>query len=56
MERLRRLAEEGGVASRVVAAIEDRVEQAVRSLAPLASSDAKAALEGLALAELQRLQ
>jgi len=56
VERLRRLAEEGGVASRVVAAIEDRVEQAVRSLAPLASSDAKAALEGLALAELQRLQ
>jgi octaprenyl-diphosphate synthase len=53
---LRRLARESGVASRVAAAIGERVEKAVSSLAPLAPSSARDALEELALAELRRLQ
>jgi len=56
VEQLRQLAESGGIALRMVAAIGERVQHAVRSLAPLADSDAKTALEELALAELQRLQ
>jgi len=56
VEKLRHLAEADGVASRVVAAIEERVEEALKALAPLAVSDAKDALEELALAELRRLQ
>lgn len=54
--RLRQLAEDSGTAARVVMAIEKRVGEAVKSLTPLADSEAKAALEELALAELQRLQ
>ncbi len=56
VERLRRLAEVSGVAARVVAAIEERVEEARRALAALPEGPARAALEGLALAELERLQ
>ncbi|WP_457637549.1 polyprenyl synthetase family protein [Oceanithermus sp.] len=56
VEKLRYLAESSGVATRVVAAIEERVGRAVSSLSPLADSGAKVALEELALAELQRLQ
>jgi len=56
LSRLRRLAEEGGAAARMIKTIKERVEQAVASLAPLADSEAKTALEELALAELQRLQ
>jgi len=54
--RLRELAASSGVDRRVVAAIAERVDMAVESLAPLADSEAKAALEELALAELRRLQ
>lgn len=54
--RLRELAEASGVAERVVRAIEARVKDAVEALAPLPATDAKSALEALALAELERLQ
>jgi len=53
---LRQLASESGVAAKVAAAIEERVQQAIESLKPLADSEAKLALEELALAELRRLQ
>ena len=56
IDRLRRLAEESGVAARVTAAIEERVQQAIKSLEPLADSEARLALEELALAESRRLQ
>jgi len=56
VERLRELAEGSGVARRVVEAIRTRVREAVEALAPLPATDAKSALEALALAELQRLQ
>ena len=56
VERLRLMAEESGVARDMVAEIEKYVRKAVDSLHPLADSEAKRALEGLALAELQRLQ
>jgi len=53
---LRSLAEERGVAKRVVKAIEKRVDSAISALKSLPGSPARAALEELALAELQRLQ
>lgn len=54
--KLRLLAETSGVAARAVAKIEKHVKRAVQSLSALADSEAKAALEELALAELRRLQ
>jgi len=56
VERLRQLAEESGVARRVAEALRERVQLAVQALAPLPESEARSALENLALAELERLQ
>jgi len=53
---LRELAERTGVAERVVEAIGERIRRALAALEVLPGSEAKAALEGLALAELKRLQ
>jgi len=54
--RLRELAERSGVAERVVSAIRARVQGAVEALDPLPATEARSALEALALAELERLQ
>ncbi|WP_456444955.1 polyprenyl synthetase family protein [Oceanithermus sp.] len=53
---LRELAEQTGVAERVVEVIGERIRRALAALEVLPGSEAKAALEGLALAELERLQ
>lgn len=53
---LRELAERTGIAERVVEAIGERIRCALAALEVLPGSEAKAALEGLALAELERLQ
>ncbi len=54
--RLRDLAVRSGVAERMVGAIARRVDAAVEALGALPDGEAKTALEGLALAELERLQ
>ncbi len=56
VDYLRELAQRTGVAARVVEAIGERVNAALRALAALPPSEARTALEGLALAELERLQ
>ncbi|WP_457633331.1 polyprenyl synthetase family protein [Oceanithermus desulfurans] len=53
---LRELAVRTGVAERVVEVIGERIRRALAALEVLPGSEAKAALEGLALAELERLQ
>jgi len=56
VDYLRELAQRTGVAARVVEAIGKRVQAAVKALAALPPSEARTSLEGLALAELERLQ
>nr|WP_245544485.1 polyprenyl synthetase family protein [Oceanithermus profundus] len=53
---LRELAVRTGVAERVVEVIGERIRRALAALEVLPGSEAKSALEGLALAELERLQ
>ena len=53
---LRELAVRSGVAERMAAAIRARVQAAAEALGPLPPTEARSALEALALAELERLQ